>query len=267
MFRNLTNNEGRLKISGIRFRLYFALLSYVDVDNFPRAVNSTISSNVLLPGKKHHILDAKVSTVNPTGAAGESKGNISLTISPQIEGFSKEVLSFIYWLNGKRVIVFWEDCITKKMFIAGSVCSGGLLVSVTNLGKMDDGYYGAILEMKGGDCPEPFYFYEGPILLEDPEFIPANAATFALTGKYQYQLSENTASTVLTDISGVTDDEAGRIIELLGGGFKFPTVINPSAKFLLRNGISWNGLQGSKITFQIVKTGASTYAFYEVHRS
>jgi len=267
MILNLTNQEGRLKISTIKYRLYFALLSEIDVDNFPKAVNATISSNVLLPGKKHHVFDAKIDTVNPTGAAGQSQGTVALTLTPQVEGFSKEVLDFIYQLNGERIIVIWEDCKTKQLFIAGSPCSGGLLVSITSLGKMEDGFYGAILEMKGGDCPEPFYFYEGPVLLDSPEVVPADSDTFALTDKYQYQLSDNTASTVLTDITGVTEDEVGRIIEFIGGGINFPTEISPSPKFILKNGVAWTGTQGSKITFQIVKTGPATYAFYEIHRS
>jgi len=267
MIFNLKNEEGRLKISTIKFRLYFALLSDIDVDNFPKAVNATIASNVLLAGKKHKIFDAKINTINPTGAAGASQGTVALTLQPQVEGFSKNVLDFIYTLNGERIIVIWEDCKTGQLFIAGSPCSGGLLVSITNLGKMDDGFYGAILEMKGGDCPEPFYFYEGPIILDDPEVIPANSATFAISESYQFQLSDNTAETVLTDITGVTDDQVGRIIELIGGGVNFPTTINPTTKFILRNGVSWVGTQGSKITFQIVKTGADAYAFFEIQRS
>ena len=267
MILNLTNQEGRLKISTIKFRLYIALLSDVDIDNFPKAVNATISSNVLLPGKKHRIFDAKINTITPTGTAGASQGTVALTISPQVEGFSKEVLDFIYKINGERIIVIWEDCTTKQLFIAGSPCSGGLLVAITNLGKMDDGFYGAVLEMKGGDCPEPFYFYDGPVILDTPQLVAANAITFPLTESYQYQLSENTSATVLTDISGVSDDNVGRIIELIGGGVNFPTTINASSKFILRNGVSWVGTQGSRITFQIVKTGTSTYAFFEIHRA
>jgi len=80
-------------------------------------------------------------------------------------------------------------------------------------------------------------------------------------------LSDNSAATVLLDISGVTDDHIGRIIELIGGGVNFPTTIEPTAKFILRNGVPWVGTQGSKITFQIVKTGPAAYAFFEIQRS
>ena len=264
---SLRNEADRIKVSNMKYVLYFALLSDVDVDNFPKAVNATISSNILLPGKKYKVLDAKTNTVNPTGAAGESQGNVALTLTPQIEGFSKSVLDFIYKINGERIIAIWEHCLTRQRFIAGSPCSGGLLVSISSIGKQDDGFLGAILEMKGGDCPDPFYYYEGFIPLEDPLSVPADASTFGLTDDYQYQLSDNTGATVLTGITGVDDDQVGRIVELIGGGVNFPTAINPSATFILKNGVAWSGTLGSKITFQIVKTGASSYSFYEIHRS
>ena len=264
---NLRNESGRLKVASLLYTLFFALYSDIDSINFPKAVNATISSNILLPGKNHHILDGKFDSINPTGAAGSSQGTMNLTLTPQIEGFSKNVLDFIYNINGERVIAIWEDCRTGQRFIAGSPCSGGLLVSVTALGKMDNGFWGATLEMKGGDCPDPFYYYDGPILLDTPQVVPANATTFALTDSYQYQLSDNTAATQLMDISGITDDNVGRIIELIGGGVNYPTTINSTTKFILRNGVPWVGSQGSRITFQIVKTGTAAYAFFELNRS
>jgi hypothetical protein len=267
MYINLGVQNKASKVSSLMFRLYLAMLADVDVDNFPKAVNATISSNVLLPGKTHFYMDSKINTINPTGSAGESQGNISLVLSPQIEGISKQSLSWIYGINGERVIAFWENCETGQKFIAGSPCSGGLLVSVQNLGKMDDGFNGAILNLTGDQCPEPFWFYEGPIIREAPQVVPPDATTFALTDKVQYQLSDNTAPTTLASITGTDDSQVGRIIELVGAGSAYPTEVDPTATFILQNGVSWSATQGSKLSLLIVKTGTSTYAFYEVARS
>ncbi|MDR0681750.1 MAG: hypothetical protein LBG15_07885 [Dysgonamonadaceae bacterium] len=267
MIFNYTEQEKSAKLSSLKNRLYFALLRDVDIDNFPKAVNATISSNVLLAGKYHYFLDAKVNTINPTGATGESQGNIALTLTPQLEGISRETLNFIYGINGERVIAVWENCETGEKFIAGSPCSGGLLVSVTSLGKMDDGFNGAVLTLTGGECPDPFYFYEGPIIRETPSVIAPGATDFAITSAKQYLLSENTAATALEDITGITDNQVGRIIELLGSGVNYPTTIAPSTTFILSNGIAWSATQGSKLSLQIVKTGTNVYAFYEVARA
>ena len=255
------------KISKLRFRLYLAMLPDVDIDNFPKPVHVTIMTNVLLPGKTHFYCDAKTNTISPTGAPGESQGNVALTLSPQIEGISKESLSWMYGLNGERVIAIWENCVTGQKFIAGSPCSGGLLVSIQSLGRMEDGFNGAVLNLVGDECPEPFWFYEGPIIRDAPQTVAPDATTFVLSDKVQYRLSDNTAAKTLASITGVTDDSVGRIIELLGDGSAFPTTVAPSATFLLQNGVAWSAADGAKLSLQIVKTGASTYAFYEVARS
>jgi hypothetical protein len=255
------------KISSLKFRLYLAFLTDVDVDNFPKAVLATISTNVLLAGKTWFYVDTKINTINPTGAAGESQGNVTLTLSPQLEGISKESLSWIYGLNGERLIAIWENCETGQKFIAGSPCSGGLLVSVQSLGRMEDGTNGAVLNLVGDQCPEPFWFYDGPIIRDAPQVIPPDATTFALTDKVQYRLSDNTVATTLASVTAVTDDSVGRIIELLGAGTAFPTTVAPSATFILQNGVAWSAQEGSKLSLQIAKTGTGTYAFYEVARS
>lgn len=81
-----------------------------------------------------------------------------------------------------------------------------------------------------------------------------------------YQLSENTAAKTLVGITNVTDGDVGRLIEISGSGNKFPTTIIDNAKFTLSAGIDYVAKTGSKITFQIKKSGAE-YSFYEVSRS
>jgi hypothetical protein len=267
MYVDLGTQPKSSKLSSLKYRLYLAFLSDVDVDNFPKPVLATISSNVLLPGRTHFFCDTKINTINPTGAAGESQGNIALTLSPQLEGISKESLAWVYGLNGERVIAFWENCETGEKCIAGSPCSGGLLVSVQSLGRMEDGFNGAVLNMVGDQCPEPFWFYDGPIIRDTPQIVAPDATTFALTDKVQYQLSDNTTATTLASISAVTDVSVGRIIELVGAGSTYPTSVAPTSTFILQNGVAWSAVQGSKLSLLIVKTGFSTYAFYEVARS
>lgn len=267
IFKDLGVQPRETKLAALKFRLYLAMLADVDVDNFPKAIMSTISTNVLLPGAIHFYLDAKINTIKPTGSAGESQGNISLELTPQIEGLSKPSLTWLYSINGERVISIWENCETKQKFIAGSPCSGGLLVSVTSLGIQDGGMMGATLSLKGGECPEPFYFYDGPIIREPAGSVAQDATTIALSSKQQYLLPNNTVNTSLKEITNITDSDVGRIIELVGAGSDKPTTIEPSTKIFLQNGVSWSALSGSKLSLQIIKTGATSYVLSEVYRS
>ena len=266
IFGNLGQQDPVSKSNTLTYRLWLALLEDVDVENFPTLVEATISSNVLRDGAVYRYLDAQINSINPNAEPGEAPMNQVLTLSPVIEGLSKQSLAWFYNLNGQRVIAVWERCRDKQKFIAGTPCSGGLLLSGTT-GALENGLAGITITLTGGECPEPFAFYDGPVPLADPDIVPADATTFALTANSQYRLSENTADRTLTDITGITDDTIGRIIELTGAAISHPTKIIPSTKFILRNGVSFDALQGNKISFQIVKTGASSHAFYEVYRS
>lgn len=266
VIRNLDIQDAIYKKASLKFRLYLALLKDV-VDDFPKAVQATISSNVLKPGAKHFYADFKPSSIKPVGSPGDTQGTIGLEFSPEVEGLSQFSLDWLYKFNGERVIAIWEVCDTKQKFIAGSPCSGGLLVTINSLGIMENGTMGAVINFKGDPCPEPYYFYDGPILLEDPTPVAADAITFALTNSVQYQLQNNTKATELTSITGVGDSDVGRIFELIGSGSNQPTTIKSSAAFILRNGVSWSGTSGSKITFEVIKTGAGAYSFLELARS
>ena len=265
MLVNLGQQDRDSKSSVLKYRLYLQKLDLVDVENFPKAIEATIPTNVLKPDANYIYLDAATGTITPNTEPGQAPMNQVLTVIAAIEGVSKKSLSWFYSINGERVVLIWERCVDGQRFIAGSPCSGGLLVSGT-IANLENGLSGITLTFTGGECPEPIWFYDGPLPLEAPVIVPADAVTFALTEKIQYQLSDNASATTLTGITGVTDSDVGRVIEILGAGTNNPTKIVSSAVFLMRNGLDFTAVTNSRISFVIVKVGAGT-AFLELHRS
>lgn len=238
------------------------------VNDFPKAREATISSNVLVSGEVFVPLDCLANSINPNAEVGESPLNGKLTITPIFEGISKKNLSWSYENAGRKFVTVWERCVDRQRFIAGDLCSGGLEFTYTSIGTQDKGMAGIATKFEGGECPEPYWFYDGPLPLAAPDFIPADSATFALTDNFQYQLGQNTTDTILTDITNVTDADVGRIIDIIGSGGQFPTKIEGAGKFHLSNGVDFLADQGSRITFQILKTSAANgYVFLEIYRS
>ena len=166
MTYNLEKQDKNSKLGKPNFRLYLALLKDVDVENWPTATDATISTDVLKTGKKWNYVDATTESINPNTALGESPLNGVLTLSPFIEGISKKSLQWIYDNSAEDCIAVWERCADKQKFIGGSPCSGGLKISYTNIGKDDKGTAGIALQLQGQQCPEPFYFYDGPLEVE-----------------------------------------------------------------------------------------------------
>ena len=257
----LSNNNAE-KISNIKYRLYLALLSDT-LDDFPKAIGATIQANVLKAGRTHKFIDCKINSMLPNANPGESPLTGILTLTPIIEGISKQSLDWFYKNVGTRVIAIWERCADGQKFIGGSPCSGGLMIKFTNIGPVE-GVDSISLSLEGGACAEPFLFYDGPIIREDP--VVVSGATFALGASSQYLLSDNAAPTTLTDITNVTDADVGRIIELQGAGVTNPTAIETSANFILNSGLSFSAAVGRSISLFITKTGTG-YAFHEVFRS
>ncbi|MBN1989378.1 MAG: hypothetical protein JW783_08285 [Bacteroidales bacterium] len=157
------------KIPTLKYRLYLAELADVDIENWPAPVKATISEDVLLVGKTYKYLDCKINSINPNAGPGESPLTGKLTLSPIIDGITPDSLSWLYTNMGNDVIAVWERCQDGQQFIGGSPCSGGLKIKLTSVGTLDGGMLGISLTLEGGDCPEPFYFYNGPLTVaEDP---------------------------------------------------------------------------------------------------
>jgi hypothetical protein len=167
MFFNLDKQNKASKQNSPMFRLYTALLNDVDVENWPAAVAATISTDVLKTGKKWTYLDSTPTSINPMAAPGESPYNGVLTLTPVIEGITPKSLQWIYDNVGEDCLVIWERCSDKTRFIGGSPCSSGLKLSYTNIGQLDGGVGGIALQFQGQECPEPFYIYTGPLVVEE----------------------------------------------------------------------------------------------------
>ena len=265
LFNIAKNNNVAEKNSKILFRVWLALLTDVDIDNFPAAVNATISTNILLAGKTWKYIDCRVDTIKPSTAAGASPYDGKQTIPIVLDGISKQILAWIYANLGLDVVIIWERCSDRQKFIAGSPCSSGLKIKLKSIGEVNN-IAGAELSLEGGDCPEPFWFYDGEVVLEDPTVVNLGAdTTFAIGTGSQYEIADNAAAKSLTDITGVTDGDVGRIIELVGASVNHPALIETSTVFILNAGLSFSAKVGNSISFQITKTDGG-YAFYEVDR-
>ncbi len=165
MLFNLEKQDKNSKQNTPKYRIYVALLKDTIAD-WPAVKDATLSETVLQEGKKWTYLDATSASINPAAAPGESPLNGVLTLTPIIEGISPKSLQWIYDNVGEDCVVIWERCVDKQMFIGGTPCSSGLRLTYTNIGTLDGGIGGIALQFQGQECPEPFYFYSGPLEVE-----------------------------------------------------------------------------------------------------
>lgn len=264
--QNIPRQAKETALPSLKYRLYFARVrDEVDMESWPSPVNATINSVPMKPGKVMHYIDCRVNSVKPNAVSvGDVAPEGELTITADIDGLTKPLLAFLYGNNGEDMVVIWEHCATKQKFIAGSPCTG-MMMTYTKLGT-DENSTGASIQFKG-KCPDPFNFFDGTIPVEEPQLLAPGATSIALGTKAHYRVGENTAATKITDITGVSDTDLNRIVEVIGNGTTNASTIEASAKFILKSGVTFVAADGARIAFMITKVGAGAYAFYEVSRS
>jgi len=176
MMFNIEKGDKNSKLGTPSYILYLVLLKDVNFPAWPAPKDATIKieagSSLLKPGKKFNSLESKNATINPNVEPGESPYEGHVTLSPVLEGITKRNLTFIYDNVGEDFIAVWKRCSDGQKFIAGSECSSGLKLSYTNIGQQEGGIHGIALQLLGGDCPEPFYFLDGDIEVEEDEATP-----------------------------------------------------------------------------------------------
>lgn len=254
-------NNPKANSKGLKFRVFFAPIEDVDIDNFPRAVNATIRTNPLKAGKVWHYFDSKMSSFKPSAAVGDSPAEGKLTATAIVDGIAPATLAWIYALAGKNVILIWERCSDGARFIGGSPCSGGLTVKYTSIGDQDGGTSGIALSFEGGECAEPFLFYEGELPLEEPTIVSSSTLTIGVNSRYI--IGDN--GSAITDIAGLASGDVGRVIEIVGGGVSSPVTISNSEKFILADQVDFVASVGSSIFFVVTQIG-SEYTLTELLR-
>ncbi|MBA7577259.1 hypothetical protein ES708_19106 [subsurface metagenome] len=95
--------------------------------------------------------------------------------------------------------------------------------------------------------------YTGTLPTETPVTVPADATDIAFTSNPRYQLTDGTVSAVtIATVSGLASADYGRIVDILGSGGTFPSLIDENTVFILVDGTTWTANAGSRISFKII---------------
>lgn len=107
--------------------------------------------------------------------------------------------------------------------------------------------------------------YYGSITFATVHSVPVDATTVDVAnGSGRYQLADNTKETILDTLENANNNVS---YTLLGSGGDFPAIIeNSNPKFLLRDGIDWQGLSGTSITFESYPIKEDELVFIEKNR-
>lgn len=228
------------------------------------------SSMVVIPGsllfRSGKFIQKIAFTLNSFKGGSKSDGEVdSKDVVQNVEfdfpGKKQEVKEFRNHWKNKDIGIIFEYCDGSTPELYGSPCAPLQM----NFESSEDakGTKTAFKFESTKSGPDVAY-YLGTMTFADINTVAADTTTINVTaGPGEYNLTDNTASTALLGLSNATD---GAVYALIGSGGSHPATIATGGNWILKNGASWTGITGSKITFRAMKDGASSWKFIEVSR-
>lgn len=107
--------------------------------------------------------------------------------------------------------------------------------------------------------------YTGTFTLDTATVVAADATAVDVSGgNGEYQLTDNTGATEITNLSNAVN---GGKYTLIGSGGSNPATLDADGAFILLEDAAWQGIAGARITLMAFDHGANGFKFIEHSRS
>lgn len=222
-----------------------------DTVPFPKAnAAGEVGTIPLREGEYMHYFDVIDDTISDS-SKGE-KGDITTVVTNTIEftlgGYRRNIQQFMEDHPGGRFLIIYQMNDDASYYIVGTLLKPMILKSFERTNK-DSRSVKLTFENKSFQQPQK---YVGSIIRDEPAILDPDVTVFnVVSNKQQYKTGVNTAETKLASISGLTDNDEARIIEIIGTGGEHPTIIEDGVNFILKKGTAWTGHSGSRISFKV----------------
>lgn len=253
--------------------LEIVMIDLNDVASSPTRNASGIvmeGSYVMKPNKYVTKLQTTSSKTSlPVTSEGE-EDNISISALPEFyfPGSTLELEEFIQNWTGKSLVVGVQvgACGGSSPFyrMFGSNCAPLSLIVEGQNNNDGTGYVVKFQQFAKTDLMPGRYY--GTFTEDTSTVVPADATTVDVTdGSGEYQLTDNAAATVISDIINATNNGTYTLVG--SGGTNPATIEDSNTNFVLVGGVDWQGLAGATITFNAIDAGGGDHTFIEVSRS
>lgn len=245
---------------------------HINKDLWPKRDENKIKMNGNIPflqGKYVQEIYATSTSISLPKTSEGDEDMVAFTGTPEFShpGSSLELEEFIALNTNKPLGVAFKinSCSSGTVYwkVYGSPCNPlSLIVEGTN---NKDGVSDLMKFQqfkKSKDLPGRYY---GTWQKSTSNVVDVDAFEIDVSnGSGEYQLSDNSSPIIITDIINPVD---GTVYTIIGSGGINPATIEASnSKFLLKGGVDWQGLYGSKLTVKSFFDG-TVYTFIEQSRT
>ncbi len=193
----------------------------------------------------------QVLTSDSTGERGDLTTAVTNTITAIAGGNTDAALNLIENHTGMKCIVWYFECSTGIMYIMGTPCKPMVLSTFNRTDNLEN--RAITLTFVNNSYQQPCK-YTGSLPQKESVVNPAGSAVLTIIPDNDTYLipSGTDAAVPLTSVTGITDNDEGRIITLLGDGLDNLATIEDGAVFILSGGETWTAKKGSIISLRVV---------------
>lgn len=242
--------------SDISYIVYLVALDQIDrTKEFPQPnANREVAPIPLKPNEIPHYFEAHDI---PTFTGTTEKGDITTTGENQfviiMGGARVNLYNFIEEYSGGKFIIFFKHVKKKEWYILGELERPVILSNTETKDDKDGRYTTFTFKRSSVDLP---LVYTGNPAVTAATAIAAGATAIAITaGSNTYTIPNGTsAAAAIATVSGLSKNDKGRYITLVGAGTDKAATIADGPTFVLEEGATWTAKTGATITFRVLDT-------------
>jgi len=247
---------------------YILLFDMDDVVNMPQRDAKGVlqlGDIIFKPGAYMIKIYATRETIKVSSASeGDTDAmGIMQTLEFSHPGSSLEIKEFrANWLNRNAGAIIVRCSSNRRELLGGQCAPLKMSFAAEDSNEKNATVFTFTSSLKGPEIAD----YQGSLTFADVvAIVAADSTSIELTEDGEYQLSDNSMATEIVEATGATD---GMIFTLLGSGGNNPaTIVQDGGDFVLKDGLMWTGIAGSRITFKAYKTGDTSFCFIEMSRA
>ena len=206
----------------------------------------------LLPGEVMHYMEAHTApTYDGKGEKGDFTSAVTNTIVFAMSGNRTSLIKFLEEYTGCKFVVIFKDTESDEYRMVGDKNKPMVLKGFELSNNTEK--RGVTFTFENTSF-RTLRKYIGEIVTFDPVVVAADAVAIAVEANNDvYVLSDGTAAAVpVTSVTGLTDDDKGRILILRGSGTANSATIEDGAVFILEDGATWTATTGSSISLRVI---------------
>lgn len=205
----------------------------------------------LKPGEvPHYFVAHDIPQYTSSGERGDLTITGTNTFTIIMGGVRDQLLNFIEEFAGGKFIVIFQECSNDAKYIIGTPCKP--MVLKTYALKNDKENRSVTFTFENSSIRQ-YHKYTGSVTGAAAVLHPAGNTTLTLQpAVFTYRIPDGSAATyAIATLGGISSNDEGRYITLLGEGAAKAATIAESASFVLKNGATWTARSGSQITFKV----------------